>query len=80
MNVFVPLSAMVSAVAVQLVVVKSRFCCKANPDADEGHEIMTVLVAVRKTASTGAGGADRCLPTGPAQKIDAISDASKARL
>ena len=40
MNLFVPLSVMVSDGVTQLVVFKLVFCCNANPVEGDGHEII----------------------------------------
>ncbi len=40
----------------QLVVFKSVFCCKRQPEEDQGQEITAELVVVRKMFSNGAPG------------------------
>jgi len=46
MNLIVPSLPTLSEGATQVPVVRLVFCCKLKPDEGDGHEIMTVLVAV----------------------------------
>lgn len=56
MNLFAPLSVMVSCGAFQIEALRSEFCCKENPVEGDGQDTTTVLVCVKRMVSSGAPG------------------------
>ena len=66
MNLFVPLSVGAGALT-QLVVLKSLFCCKANPVEGDGQETSTVFVAVNSMLKHGGAGTEY-KPTRPSPR------------
>src|SRR5713226_2339200 len=52
MLLLAPSSEMVKPLVVQLVVLKSEFCCNVQLVKDEGHQTATVLVAVSRMVNS----------------------------